>query len=183
MKTEVRKARASDREGIDRVLMSAFGAEQGDEIRGLVAELLEDPGAEPLLSLVAVGEGVVLGYVLFTNVNIEHSQQPLSAAILAPLAVHAAHQNEGIGSRLVREGLDQLRTAGTGLVFVLGHPEYYPRLGFAPAGSAGFEAPYPIPAEHDGAWMVAELRPGLAGQAGGRVACAAALDDPRHWRE
>ena len=31
------------------------------------------------------------------------------------------------------------------LVFVLGHPEYYPRYGFTPAGEQGFEAPNSIP--------------------------------------
>jgi putative acetyltransferase len=68
-------------------------------------------------------------------------------------------------------------------VFVLGHPEYYPRFGFRPAGALGMDAPYPIPERHADAWMVQALRPGLLGQVRGTVRCADTLNDPRHWRE
>ena len=44
--------------------------------------------------------------------------------------------------------------SGVELVFVLGHPDYYPRHGFKPAGALGFEAPYPIPDKNVNAWMV-----------------------------
>jgi putative acetyltransferase len=56
---------------------------------------------------------------------------------LAPLAVHPDHQNQGIGSRLVRAGLDACRDLKRDVVFVLGHPEYYPRFGFEPASEHG----------------------------------------------
>jgi putative acetyltransferase len=69
------------------------------------------------------------------------------------------------------------------LVFVLGHPDYYPRHGFEPAGPQGLDAPYPIPAAHEDAWMVLALRPGVIGKLRGRVVCADALDKPEYWRE
>ncbi|MEW8496561.1 MAG: N-acetyltransferase, partial [Candidatus Thiodiazotropha taylori] len=49
---------------------------------------------------------------------------------LAPMAVLPSHQGEGIGTRLVRYGLDYLRDADCPFVIVLGHPDYYPRFGF-----------------------------------------------------
>jgi putative acetyltransferase len=69
------------------------------------------------------------------------------------------------------------------LVFVLGHPAYYPRFGFSPAGARGLDAPYPIPQKNAEAWMVRELRPGVIGDCSGRVICADALADPEYWRE
>jgi putative acetyltransferase len=44
--------------------------------------------------------------------------------------VLASLQRQGIGSRLVEEGLARIRRSGCPFVVVLGHHEYYPRLGF-----------------------------------------------------
>ena len=159
---------------------SAFG-DRGDEIADLVSALLTDPSANPLLSLVARLDGKPVGHILFTRADVEgHS---ISVSLLAPLAVVPEAQGRGIGGALIEEGCGRLREAGTGLVFVLGHEKYYPRHGFTPAGIHGRQAPYPIPPEHAGAWMVRELCTGLMGQIRGTVVCADAIDDPRHWRE
>jgi putative acetyltransferase len=83
----------------------------------------------------------------------------------------------------IEKGLRHLTKTGVDLVFVLGHPEYYPRYGFKPAGHLGFEAPYPIPDEHADAWMVQALRPGVIGSVSGKVRCADELNMPEHWRE
>ncbi len=91
--------------------------------------------------------------------------------------------NQGVGGQLIKEGLKLLSESGVELVFVLGHPEYYPRHGFKPAGALGFEAPYPIPDEHANAWMVQELRPGVIGSVSGKIICADVLNHPEHWRE
>jgi len=92
-------------------------------------------------------------------------------------------QSRGIGGRLIEEGLRRLRESGVDLVFVLGHPEYYPRHGFVPAGALGYEAPYPVPEEDAEAWMVQELQPGRAVEARGKVRCCEVLDQTQHWRE
>ena len=54
------------------------------------------------------------------------------ALALGPMAVLPSHQNRGIGTRLVRDGLEACRGRGAPLVFVLGHPGFYPRFGFVP---------------------------------------------------
>jgi putative acetyltransferase len=121
---------------------------------------------------------------LFTKISLAGERGNTSAAILAPLAVLPDFQNQGIGGRLIDKGLKLLSESGVELVFVLGHPEYYPKHGFKqPAGALGFEAPYPIPDEHADAWMVQELRPNVIGNVSGKVVCANALQKPEHWRE
>ena len=52
---------------------------------------------------------------------------------LAPMVVLPERQREGIGTRLVTEGLNLLQKKACPYVIVLGHPEYYPRFGFEPA--------------------------------------------------
>jgi predicted N-acetyltransferase YhbS len=89
----------------------------------------------------------------------------------------------GVGTRLIEAGLTELKQVGVDLVFVLGHPGYYPRCGFTPAGVLGFEAPYPIPEKNAAAWMVQDLSGAAIGKVSGKVGCAAALDRPAYWRE
>ena len=94
--------------------------------------------------------------------------RPLSlpALALAPMAVHPEFQSQGIGSRLVREGLERCRNLGHRIVVVVGHPEFYPRFGFTPARAKGLEAPFPVP---DEAFMVTELVPGALDGVSGMI--------------
>ena len=183
MNLQLRKALESDKQAISDIVIAAFGNVQGQEIADLITDLLEDPSAQPLLSLVVTADDNVVGHILFTNARIKHSQRMVFSAILAPLSVHTEYQNQGIGGQLIKEGLKQLKATGVELVFVLGHPGYYPKYGFSAAGIKGFDAPYPIPPENSDAWMVQELHPGIIGCVSGQVICAEALYDPKHWRE
>lgn len=180
---DIRISTESDRPEIAALHQQAFGEEQGSEIADLVEGLLDDTTAVPLLSLVAVADGTFMGHILFTRVIITPSDESVQARILAPLAVLPTVQGTGIGRKLINEGLRQLKKSGVELVFVLGHPGYYPRCGFKPAQALGFEAPYPIPEEHAAAWMVLALDDKIMGKVHGRVECADVLNEPHHWRE
>ena len=179
----IRRATESDRTAIDAIHMSAFGQSQGQEIVELVNSLLDDETAKPLLSLVAETDEKLVGHILFTVARIQPEDQETTVRILAPLAISSDFQGQGIGSALIREGLKHLAESGVDLVFVLGHPGYYPKFGFQAAGQFGFEAPYPIPSEHADAWMVRELKAGVIGKKEGRVQCSDVLNQPQHWRE
>jgi predicted N-acetyltransferase YhbS len=144
----VRTASESDRQAISNIVIAAFGAEEGNEINGLIADLLADPSTQPLLSLVAAADDNAVGHILFTNAWIKHSQRMISSTILAPLSVHPEYQRQNIGGLLIQEGRKRLKAIGVELIFVLGHPDYYPKYGFSAAGTWGFVAPYPIPPEH-----------------------------------
>ncbi|MBI3098214.1 MAG: N-acetyltransferase [Planctomycetes bacterium] len=79
------------------------------------------------------------------------------ALALAPMAVRPGFQRRGIGSDLVRAGLDRASALGHRIVIVLGHPEYYPRFGFRPARPLGIEPPFLV---RDEVFMALELFPG-----------------------
>ena len=180
---KIRESIESDKPEISSIHIKAFGKEKGPEIVSLVNDLFDDKTAMPLLSLVAVEDDKIIGHILFTKANVIQTAEPVSARILAPLAVLPDAQRKDTGGQLVKEGLSQLKLLEVELVFVLGHSEYYPRFSFIPAGAQGYEAPYHIPEEHAGAWMVQELCPGVIGRVKGKVQCSEVLNQPEHWRE
>src|SRR5204863_5720749 len=103
------------------------------------------------LSLVAE-DGAIVGHILFTPVGVEDRGRHVLGMGLAPMAVLPNRQRQGIGSRLVRRGLDILRERGCPFVVVVGHPEYYPRFGFEPASGHGLASQWEgVP---DAAFMV-----------------------------
>jgi putative acetyltransferase len=176
----IREATAGDLDDVLRVEREAFGEEDEAE---LVANLLKDPSAQPALSLLAYGDdGKAAGHILFTRATLEPATD-LSISLLAPLAVVPASQRQGIGKALVRHGLEMLREAGVDLVFVLGHPGYYPRCGFEPAMPYGLAPTYAIAEKDADAWMVQALREGAAEEVQGRVVCADKLNRAEYWRE
>ena len=159
---------------------AAFG--RPDEA-GLVDALLDDPTARPFVSLLAELDGRAVGHVLFTAARVVDDDAVVRASLLAPLAVVPEAQRRGVGVALISAGVEALAALDVGLVFVLGHIDYYPRAGFRPALPFGLAAPYPIDSAVADAWMVRETRPGLLGAARGTVQCADALMHPALWRE
>jgi len=55
------------------------------------------------------------------------------------------YQNKGIGSKLVKTGLQIAKENNFDIVIVVGHPKYYPRFGFKPAGNWGIKHPFDVP--------------------------------------
>jgi predicted N-acetyltransferase YhbS len=179
MSVSVRGATDADRPGILTVHRRAFPDES---VADLTADLFSDPSAHPMTSLVAVADGKLVGHVLFTAAALQ-PETGGRVSLLAPLGVVPEYQRQGIGQKLVFAGLAILARSGTSIVFVLGHPAYYPRFGFITAGERGFAAPYPIPERNADAWMVLALNGAIPASYTGTVRCANALNRPEHWRE
>jgi putative acetyltransferase len=177
---EIRQAREADLDAVLAVERAAFGT---DEEAELVRELLGDETAQPSISLLAFERAVAVGHILLTRARVVGAAQDPSTMLLAPMAVVPERQKRGIGAALIEEALRIAAGMGVGLVFVLGHPTYYPRHGFEPAGRLGLEATFPIPEKNADAWMVRALVPGLLGSIRGRVVCADVLNSPEYWRE
>jgi putative acetyltransferase len=176
----IRPATPADTAELLDVERAAFG---GNVEADLVRALLEDPTAPPLVNLVAVNRSAIVGHVLFSHASVVTESGEVEAALLAPLAVEPGAQGQGIGQALCRRGLEVVGELDTGLVFVLGHEGYYPKLGFAPALPLGFRAPYPIDPSVSDAWMVLATRSGLLGTVTGIVRCARTLMVPGLWAE
>jgi putative acetyltransferase len=146
----------SDVSGVRRVHLAAF---PGDGEAGLVDALREN-GHLPV-SIVAEEDVGIVGHIAFSPVTVDGLD--VAAVGLAPVAVMPEFQKQGIGSELIRAGLQACREAGFRIVVVLGEPDFYQRFGFQPAHLAGLENEYQARDE----FMVLELEPGnLSGVSG-----------------
>ncbi len=123
------------------------------------------PKAGKLVSLVAEVDDTVVGHVLFSPVSLS-AHDNLNIMGLGPMAVAPDHQRKGIGSALVREGLEQCKQLGCQAVVVLGHAEYYPRFGFVPAARYAIRSEFDVPED---VFMIAELVAGALRGASGVV--------------
>jgi len=173
--TETQDARA-----VTTVHVPAFG-DEGAVVAGLACELLLDPSAQPLVSLLAVENQCPVGHVLLSRASLAQDSRHLRVSLLAPLGVVPAAQRRGIGARLIHDGVERLRALRVDLVFVLGHPGYYGRHGFRAARARGYETPHPQLPEHADAWQVRELRSGALSEGRGVVRAACALDRAEYW--
>ncbi|MCP4875936.1 MAG: N-acetyltransferase [Gammaproteobacteria bacterium] len=155
---KIRLENKTDYAAVHDVNLAAFGSE--DEAN-LVTRLRQQ--AQSYVSLVAEEKGVVIGHIMFSGAHLSADPKRCVMA-LAPMAVLPEFQQRGIGSSLVKSGLEHCENQGYGAIFVLGHAQYYPRFGFKPADSFSIDSVYEVPA---GVFMALELTPGaLEGMAG-----------------
>lgn len=138
---KIRSEQPSDYQGISETILQAF--EQDNEVR-LVQEIRTCDRYIPNLSLVAEVDGVIVGHILFSYIDLVNDVTDKVLG-LAPLAVRSQFQNQGIGSALVREGLIKADAMGEYIAIVLGHPQFYNRFGFKPSVRYGIESPFPVP--------------------------------------
>ena len=155
---------------------------QRDSEVNITRDMLSDPSAEPRVSLLAFVENQPVGHILFTRGYIEGNPR-IEVSFLAPLAVIPNFQKQGIGGALIKECIKRLTKMDIDLVFVIGHPEYYPRFGFTPASKLGFQPTYPLPAEVADSWMVLALRPNIVGVISGKVICCDVMNKPEVWHQ
>lgn len=160
MSVLIRPEVTEDRDAIRRVNRDAFGG----EAEANLVEALRDLGYVEL-SLVAEHDGRVVGHLLFSEIRVIAGSTTLKALSLAPMAVLPEFQRSGIGTQLVEEGLQRCRESGHQIVLVLGHPEFYPKFGFAAELARPIESPF----GGGDAWMGLELRPGALQGVQGRV--------------
>ena len=156
--TSVRPEQLEDVAAVRDVNLAAFDSTAEADL----VDALRDQ-AHPVVSLVAETDGVLAGHIMFSPVTLPpHDRLVLMG--LAPMAVRPSHQQRGIGSALVRAGVEACRGLGADAIVVLGHPTYYTRFGFAPASRVGIACEYDVP---DDVFMIAELIPGaLRGKTG-----------------
>lgn len=167
---QMRSERNGDQEAIRQINDAAF---KGDNESRLVATIRKSELFVPELSLVAETDGELIGHILFSIVHISSGEDEIPTLALAPMAVVPEHQNKGIGSLLVEEGLKRAKDQGFEHAVVLGHPEFYPKFGFVPASTKGIESPFPVP---DEVFMALELKEESLDQIKGKIVYPPAFD-------
>ncbi len=137
MNAIMRQEASMDLASIRDVNLTAFGQEDESTLVDALRA-----GGYARLSLVAELDDRIVGHILFSDLPIVGPEVTTMALALAPMAVRPGFQRQGIGSRLVLEGLRHCAKEGHRIVIVLGHPEFYPRFGFSAQLAEPLSAPF-----------------------------------------
>lgn len=122
----------------------------------LVEHVREGPNYIPALALVALADDKIVGYILFSKIGITNGDVRYESLTLAPMVVHPSYRKQGIGAKLITQGLQKATDMGYTSVLVLGHEYYYPKFGFVPAARFSIKPPFDVPAD---VFMARELVP------------------------
>ena len=132
----IRSETSLDIPEIQTLVANAFeNAAHSDGTEGAIVEALRATGALTI-SLVAERDGVISGHIAFSPVEI--NGQSVDWYGLGPVAVKPDQQRQGVGTRLIEAGLDEIKALGARGCVVLGDPAYHGRFGFHPDTSLQF---------------------------------------------
>src|SRR6056300_348074 len=140
---DIRLAQETDLDSILQVIETAFSNEENKVIINLVQELNQETTSPLIKSLVAEVDNQVIGYVSYSPIFLK-SDSSIVGYILAPLAVSPEHQKQGVGSNLIKSGIDMLTKDGADVLLVYGDPAYYGRFGFKEEIGHSFVPPYKL---------------------------------------
>jgi len=139
---EIRQENKKDYEEVYNVVKMAFESAKhsdGNE-QDLVVALRKSKNFVPELSLVAVNDDKIVGYIMFSKIKIGEYEE----LALAPLAVLPEYQKQGIGKKLIEKAHKIAKGLGFHYSVVLGSEKYYPKLGYVPASQYGIKAPFEV---------------------------------------
>lgn len=125
MNIRFRVAELQDWATVEPVVAAAFAPE---EVVSFLNSLREEGCV--IGEWIAESEREILAHVAFSRAYVDDGASLRPAAFLTPLAVQPRRQRQGIGQRLLLHALGALEGQGEDLFFVLGHPTYYPKIGF-----------------------------------------------------
>ena len=142
----IRQEKPKDYEEVYNVVKTAFtSAEHSDgNEQDLVANLRKSNNFVQELSLVAIQDNKIVGYIMFTKIKIGKYEE----LALAPLGILPEYQKQGIGKKLIEKGHRIAKELGYHYSIVLGSEKYYPKLGYVPASQYGIKAPFEVPNEN-----------------------------------
>lgn len=164
----IRNEKIEDHEAVREVNLKAFPT----DVEATLVEKLRS--SMDVISIVAVQDDKVVGHILFSPLTIEKDEESFSALILAPVAVLPEYQKQGIGSKLVENGIIECKNQGHSVITLVGHPEFYPRFGFKSAEACGIEHPFEVPSD---VFMVYELEPDILNRINGVLKYSPAFEE------
>jgi putative acetyltransferase len=136
----LRTEAVSDWSAVRTVHLAAF-PDHGHVVANLVDDLRDAVARGEGLSLVAEEREEIVGHAMFSPSLLDAPKCLVPVQVLSPIGVVPAWQNQGVGTRLIRRGVELLAERNVPLVFLEGSPTYYSRFGFQPALDQGFRKP------------------------------------------
>jgi putative acetyltransferase len=132
----------ADHDAIGEVVGRAFA--HHPEVAGMVAAIRASRRYRREFALVARVHSALVGFVMLSGTDLVYDAGSRREVLtLTPLAVLPEYERRGIGSALVRAGLEEADQRGEPLVVLEGSPRFYGRLGFEPAAAHGLSITLP----------------------------------------
>ena len=141
MEINIRNEEIHDIEKVQEIVRAAFPTDAESKLVGAIRA-----NGKAIISLVAERGDEVLGHILFSPVSTAPPSEARGIG-LAPVVVRPDAQGQGIGSKLIREGLRLCKGQGFDYCVVLGAPKYYQRFGFERASPFGIRNEYGVDEE------------------------------------
>lgn len=122
----------------------------------------------PELSFVAEINGQIVGHFMFSHFPLSQSKEAdydksiikTDIVMLAPVSVHADYFRQGIGSTMIKLGIEKVKEKGYKGIQVEGDPAYYNKLGFVRSSKYNIYPTSGFPMENPDCMMYMELYPG-----------------------
>ena len=148
----------------------------GTDIVALIEEIRDSAFYIPELAFVAELDGEIVGHFLFSRFPLSKTStgghggaEDADVVMLAPVSVHADHLRQGIGSEMIRLGIEKVREMGFRGIIVEGNFNFYNTVGFRTSSEYGI---YPVsgyPMIEPRCQMCMETFPGSLRDRGGYV--------------
>ena len=158
------------------VFTKSEGREEGELIGGLASKLQEATDPSDIFSFIVKDGDTIVGCIIFTRITFE---TPVDAFILSPVAVATDYQRQGLGKKLIRFGLDHLKSKDVELVLTYGDPDFYSKVGFKQICEDVAKAPYKL-SQPEG-WLAQSLDNDKIRPIEGGSKCVKALSSQVYW--
>ena len=135
----------------------------------LIKEIREGRYYIPELSFVAELKGEIVGHIMFSHFPLSASKEVADydrsivktpTVMLAPVSVHADYLRQGIGTAMIRLGIDKVKEKGYRGIQVEGNPEFYKKLGFETSSKYNIYPTSGFPMQNPECMMYQETYPG-----------------------
>ena len=120
----------------------------GTDIVALIEEIRDSEYRIPELSFVAELDGELVGHFLFSRFPLSLTPtgghggaDDTDIVMLAPVSVHADHLRQGIGSAMIKLGIEEVKKRGFRGIIVEGNHRFYNTVGFRTSSEYGI---YPV---------------------------------------
>lgn len=175
-----RTADLTDAPAVETLFLDTFtrseGSAEGKLIANLVQELIAQTDPRDLCGFIAVDEERIVGAVFFSRLVFEAAAEVF---MMAPVAVHSDFQGKGIGQKLIRFGLQQMKEKGTQIAITYGDPAFYSKTGFQPLPQD--LVPPPLELSQPVGWLGQSLTGNSIPKLPGPSRCVSAFNNPAYW--
>ena len=139
----------------------------GTDIIALVEEIRDSEFYIPELSFVAELDNEIVGHFLFSKFPLSptregghNNQTDHGIVMLAPVSVHADHFRQGIGSAMIKMGIEKVKEQGYKGITVEGNFRFYNQVGFVTSSEHNIFPTSGIPLEEPRCMMCQETYKG-----------------------